>query len=168
MSDKPAYIHHVNFPTTNPERTIEWYSKVFGMKYIKPKSNTKVVLMTRGNFDLHFTPVEEMDRMAPYHFAVEVEDWDGFLEHLAKLGIRHTRVITRPENNSQFCYIHDPDHTMIELVFHERRPYPPVVRTEVPKKETADSAAPADGVTSAGGAISADEARAELAAAEGR
>ena len=77
MSDKPAYIHHVNFPTTDPERTIEWYSKVFGMKYIKPKSNTKVVLMTRGNFDLHFTPVEEMDRMAPYHFAVEVEDWDG-------------------------------------------------------------------------------------------
>ena len=118
MSDKPAYIHHVNFPTTDAERTIEWYSKVFGMKYIKPKSNTKVVLMTRGNFDLHFTPVEEMDRMAPYHFAVEVEDWDGFLEHLAKLGIRHTRVITRPENNSQFCYIHDPDHTMIEMVFH--------------------------------------------------
>jgi lactoylglutathione lyase len=168
MSDKPAYIHHVNFPTTDPERTIEWYSKVFGMKYIKPKSNTKVVLMTRGNFDLHFTPVEEMDRMAPYHFAVEVEDWDGFLQHLAKLGIRHTRVITRPENNSQFCYIHDPDHTMIELVFHERRPYPPVVRNEVPKKETADSAAPAGGAGPAGGAISADEARAELAAAEGR
>ena len=87
MSNLPAYIHHVNFPTTNPERTIEWYSKVFGMKYIKPKSNTKVVLMTRGNFDLHFTPVEEMDRMAPYHFAVEVEDWEGFLAHLDSLGI---------------------------------------------------------------------------------
>ena len=97
MSDKPAYIHHVNFPTTDPERTIEWYSKVFGMKYIKPKSNTKVVLMTRGNFDLHFTPVEEMDRMAPYHFAIEVEDWEGFLAHLDSLGIRHTRVIARPE-----------------------------------------------------------------------
>jgi lactoylglutathione lyase len=126
MSGKPAFIHHVNFPTTDPERTIEWYSKVFGMKYIRPKSNTKVVLMTRGNFDLHFTPVETMDRMAPYHFAIEVEDWDGFLEHLKSLGVRHTRVITRPENNSQFCYIHDPDHTMIELVFHARRPYPPV------------------------------------------
>ncbi|MFY9850429.1 MAG: hypothetical protein WAK83_22915 [Trebonia sp.] len=25
-------------------------------------------------------------------------------------------MITRPENNSQFCYIHDPDHTMIELL----------------------------------------------------
>ena len=56
MSGRPAYIHHVNFPTTDPERTIEWYSTVFGMRYIQPKSNTKVVLMTRGNFDLHFTP----------------------------------------------------------------------------------------------------------------
>ena len=52
--------------------------------------------MTRGNFDLHFTPVEEMDRMSPYHFAIEVEDWDGFLEHLAALGIRHTRPIDGP------------------------------------------------------------------------
>ena len=87
-----------------------------------PKSNTKVVLMTRGNFDLHFTPVEEMDRMAPYHFAIEVEDWDGFLAHLKELGIRHTRPVERPENQSKFCYIHDPDHTMIELVYHGRRP----------------------------------------------
>ena len=166
VSDKPAFIHHVNFPTTDPERTIEWYSKVFGMKYIKPKSNTKVVLMTRGNFDLHFTPVETMDRMAPYHFAVEVEDWDGFLEHLKSLGIRHTRVITRPENNSQFCYIHDPDHTMIELVFHERRPYPPVVRKEEPQKSASPAAASGNGVP--GGAESAEQARAELAAAEGR
>jgi lactoylglutathione lyase len=35
-----------------------------------------------------------------------VEGWEGFLAHLDSLGIRHTRVITRPENNSQFCYIH--------------------------------------------------------------
>ena len=171
MSDKPAYIHNVNFPTTNPERTIEWYSKVFGMKYIKPKSNTKVVLMTRGNFDLHFTPVEEMDRMAPYHFAVEVEDWEGFLAHLDSLGIRHTRVITRPENNSQFCYIHDPDHTMIELVFHARRAYPPV-RQATPAGAAAGGAA-AGGAAAGGpggpdGPQSAEEARAELTAVESR
>jgi lactoylglutathione lyase len=60
--------------------------------------------------------------MAPYHFAIEVEDWDGFLAHLAELGIRHTRPVERPENQSKFCYIHDPDHTMIELVYHGNRP----------------------------------------------
>ncbi|MDT0143187.1 VOC family protein [Microbacterium sp. PRC9] len=121
-SIEPKYIHHVNFPTTNVDRTVEWYTKVFGLKRVMPKSNTRVVLMTKGRFDLHFTPVEEMDRMAPYHFAMEVEDWDGFLGHLDSLGIRHTRPVERPENNSKFCYIHDPDHTMIELVFHGKRP----------------------------------------------
>src|SRR5579863_9255262 len=103
-----------------------------------------------------------MDRIAPYHSALEAADCDGFLAHLAERGIRHTRVITRPENNSQFCYIHDPDHTMIELVFHERRPYPPV-----PRKDTGSSSAPAVGGVP-GGAESAEQARAELAAAEGR
>ncbi|MQY27646.1 VOC family protein [Nocardia aurantia] len=116
------YIHHVNFPTTDIQRTKQWYSKVFGFKGIIPKSNTRVLLMTLGTFDLHFTPVEEMDRMAPYHFAVEVDDWDGFLAHLKQIGVRHTRPVRRPENNSLFCYIHDPDHTMIELVYHANRP----------------------------------------------
>ena len=76
-------------------------------------------------------------------------------------------MITRPENNSQFCYIHDPDHTMIELVFHARRAYPPV-----PKKEAApvsDSGVPDSGASDSGvpgSAGSAEQARAELAAAE--
>ncbi|PJJ48242.1 lactoylglutathione lyase [Mumia flava] len=151
MSNAPAYIHHVNFPTTDPERTKEWYGKVFGLKAITPKSNTKVVLMTRGNFDLHFTPVETMDRMAPYHFAVEIENWDEFMDHLEEVGVRHTRITSRPENRSLFCYIHDPDHTMIELVYHEKRPggAPPVERHAEKAKVRR-------------GANSADEARAQL------
>jgi catechol 2,3-dioxygenase-like lactoylglutathione lyase family enzyme len=124
MSDRPAYLHHVNFPTTDPERTMDWYGKVFGMKALNPMSNSRLLLLSRGNFDLHFTPVEEMDRMSPYHFAVEVEDWDGFLAHLKKIGVRHTRPGKRPNNQSLYCYIHDPDHTMIELVYHLERPRP--------------------------------------------
>ena len=122
-ANKPRFIHHVNFPTTDPERTKEWYSKVFGLRHVDVSrfSDTKVVLMTRDEFDLHFTPVEEMDRMAPYHYAIEVEDWDGFLDHLNGLGIRYTRPVERPQNNSKFCYIRDPDGTMIELVYHGNR-----------------------------------------------
>ena len=123
MSNRPHSIHHVNFPTTDIERTKEWYAKVFGMKHVDVSqlSNTKVLLMSRGNFELHFTPHEEMRRMAPSHFAIEVEDWDGFMAHLDSLGIRHTKTVERPQNQSKFCYIHDPDDTMIELVHHGRR-----------------------------------------------
>lgn len=119
MNAEISHIHHVNFPTTNPARTKEWYGKVFGFKDVSPVTNTKVVLLNHGAFDLHFTPVGEMDRMAPYHFALEVADWEGFLAHLDELGIRHTRPVLRPENGSKSCYVHDPDHTMIELVHHE-------------------------------------------------
>jgi hypothetical protein len=52
---------------------------------------------------------------------------------------------------------------MIELVFHARRPYPPV-----PQQEPAAADSAGNGAGSAGGAISAEEARAELAATEGR
>ena len=124
MSESEPYsIHHVNFPTTDPERTKDWYMKVFGMKHqdVSRFSDTKVLLMTRGKFDLHFTPVEEMDRMAPYHFAIEVEDWDGFMKHLEDLKIRYTKPVARPQNNSMFCYVRDPDGTMIELVYHGNR-----------------------------------------------
>ena len=79
--------------------------------------------------------------MAPYHFAVEVEDWDGFLAHLRELGIRHTRPITRPENNSMFCYIHDPDHTMIELVYHHRRQFPPPMERDPAQQRPAEAPA---------------------------
>ena len=40
-------IHHVNFPTTDKERTKEWYSKVFGMVQddVSHLTNTPVLLM---------------------------------------------------------------------------------------------------------------------------
>ena len=62
-------------------------------------------------------------------------------------------MITRPENNSQFCYIHDPDHTMIELVFHARRPYPPVPEKYASAGSGAPggAGAPGSGVTGPGG-----------------
>ena len=124
-SPRPHSIHHVNFPTTNPERTKEWYAKVFGMHHVDVSqlSNTKVMLMSRDNFELHFTPVAEMRKMAPFHYAMEVEDWDGFLAHLKAIGVRHSKPVERPQNQSKFCYIHDPDGTMIELTYHGRRNY---------------------------------------------
>jgi lactoylglutathione lyase len=123
VSSRAHSIHHVNFPTTDVERTKQWYAKVFGMQHVDVSrlSNTNVLLMSRGNFELHFTPIATMRRMAPFHYAVEVEDWDGFLAHLKSIGVRCTRTLQRPQNHSKFCYIHDPDGTVIELTWHGLR-----------------------------------------------
>jgi lactoylglutathione lyase len=59
----------------------------------------------------------------------------------------------RPENNSMFCYIHDPDHTMIELVYHHRRQFPPPMADD-PAAKAAAGKQPAP--------ESAEQARAEL------
>lgn len=123
LSSRIHSIHHVNFPTTDSDRTKEWYGKVFGLRAIPTSAlnNTKVLLLTYGDFDLHFTPVDKSEwrRMAPSHFAIEVEDWSGFLDHLHTLGVRHTKPVERVINQSKFCYIHDPDGTMIEIVYHD-------------------------------------------------
>jgi len=116
-------IHHVNFPTTDRDRTREWYGKVFGMEQddVSHLSDTTVLLMTTGQCDLHFTPVKEMQRMWPFHYAVEVNDWDAFMAHLDELGIEYTKARLRPQNNSKTCSIKDPDGTIIEITYHGER-----------------------------------------------
>jgi len=121
---RPHCIHHVNFPITDVERTKAWYGKVFGMKHVDVShlTNTKVLLMSRGHFELHFTPLDAPHRMAPFHFAIELEDWDAFMKHLDTIGVRHTKPVERPQNQYKFCYIHDPDGNMVELTYHADRP----------------------------------------------
>jgi len=117
-------IHHVLFPTTDMDRTAEFYEKVFGMKRIpitRRMGSLEVLLMTNGNFDLHFTPVDEPTSLAPYHFALEVEDWDAFIAHLETLGIDYADVRERPQNNSKTSEITDPNGHGVEIVWHGDR-----------------------------------------------
>jgi catechol 2,3-dioxygenase-like lactoylglutathione lyase family enzyme len=120
MTGKIHAIHHVNFPTTDPERTKEWYGKVFGLKHVDVSkfSDTNVLLLTGGHFDIHFTPVKEKRKMDPFHFAVEIENWDEMLAHLKSIGVRYTKPFYRPQNDSTLSYIRDPDGTLIELTYH--------------------------------------------------
>lgn len=126
MSNRPHSIHHTNFPIRDPERTKQWYAQVFGMREVpRPFKQggapgvEEVLLLTRGNFDLHFTIHEDVPDLKPHHFCLELEDWDGFMERLKELGIEHTEVFVRPHNNSKSTYIYDPDDNIVELMYHE-------------------------------------------------
>jgi catechol 2,3-dioxygenase-like lactoylglutathione lyase family enzyme len=121
-------IHHVNFPTTDVERTKEWYGKVFGLKHVdlSKMSDTNVLIMTAGDFDIHFTPIAEKRRMDPFHFAVEIENWDEMLAHLKSIGVRFTKPFYRPQNDSTLSYIRDPDGTLVELTYHGNRAKSPI------------------------------------------
>ena len=57
--------------------------------------------------------------MWPFHFAIEVEDWDRFIAKLEALGIEYTMSRVRPQNDSKTARIQDPDGTLIEVTYHE-------------------------------------------------
>jgi catechol 2,3-dioxygenase-like lactoylglutathione lyase family enzyme len=125
MSNKPHSIHHVNIPIADAERTLDWYGKVFGLREMRrpfvqggAPGVDDVLLMTRGNFGVHCTIHENPPDIKPHHFCVEVEDWDGFMAHLGSLGIEHSKVFVRPQNDSKSTYIYDPDDNIVELMFH--------------------------------------------------
>lgn len=123
-TDKQLHsIHHVLFPTADYEKTARWYEDVFGMRRIpvtKKAGALDVLLMTNGNFDLHFTPVDDVPSMHPYHFALEVEDWVSFVAHLDDLGVEYRDVRFRP-NNSRTSEVTDPNGHIVEFVWHGDR-----------------------------------------------
>jgi catechol 2,3-dioxygenase-like lactoylglutathione lyase family enzyme len=125
MSTKPHSIHHVNVPIADADRTAEWYGKVFGTEVVPrlvkqggAPGVEDVLLLTRGNFDLHFTIHENPPDIKPHHFCIEVEDWDAFIAHLDELGIEHWGYFERPQNQSKATYVHDPDRNLVEIAWH--------------------------------------------------
>jgi catechol 2,3-dioxygenase-like lactoylglutathione lyase family enzyme len=125
MSTRPHSLHHVNVPIRDKERTKEWYGKVFGLREIvRPFSQggapgvEDVLLLTRGNFGIHFTIHEDPPDIKPHHYCVEVEDWDGFMGHLQSLSIEHTEIFVRPQNQAHSTYIYDPDENLVEIAWH--------------------------------------------------
>jgi catechol 2,3-dioxygenase-like lactoylglutathione lyase family enzyme len=133
VSNRPHSIHHTNFPIADAARTADWYGKVFGMREVpRPFKQggapgvEEVLLLTHGSFDLHFTIHPDPPDLKPHHFCIELEDWDGFMEHLAQLGIEHTEVFVRPHNDSRSTYIYDPDDNIVELMFHPHWNHEPI------------------------------------------
>lgn len=126
MTDKIAYsIHHTNFPIRDAAATEEWYSKVFGMTKIEPTRPTTVagvLLLTNGNFDLHFHVVEpEQVDVGMTHTAVEVSDWDSFIAHLDEIGERYLDARDRGHNKSRTGSLVDPDGHRVEFTHHAER-----------------------------------------------
>jgi catechol 2,3-dioxygenase-like lactoylglutathione lyase family enzyme len=126
MSARPHSIHHVNIPIQDPERTKEWYGKVFGLRAFAPRfqggapgiEEGHILLTSRGNFGVHFTIHDQPPDIKPHHFAMEVEDWDGFVAHLVSLGIEFSNYNERPQNGAKSAYIYDPDQNIVEIMFH--------------------------------------------------
>jgi len=129
-------IHHINVQISDRVRTREWYEKVLGAEFLDrgPALNKRQLQLRLGNGEIHFTERPNPTTIGSAHFALEVDDWDAMLAHLATLGIKHVRTSAagtmpniggndptqglREDTGEHYTYIHDPDGNMIELVQH--------------------------------------------------
>jgi lactoylglutathione lyase len=124
-------IHHANFPVSDPAKTEEWYGKVFGMKRldvgrVSPGTRTMLLVAPDERFHLHFRPADKSQVLpGAVHFAIEVEDWDGFLAHLDAIGESYNNRGSdgkgRPSDNSKTTSLKDPDGYIVEIVHHPGR-----------------------------------------------
>ncbi len=119
----PAYVHegsirvsciqHANVSVSDVKRSQEWYKKVFDAEWTEEKPR----YLKLGSSEVHIAERGNVNPHEGNHFAVEVEDWDGWAANLARVGVPIDRG---PEENDGKLrvFISDPDGNRIEVMWH--------------------------------------------------
>jgi predicted enzyme related to lactoylglutathione lyase len=103
-------IDHISVQTTNLARSVEFYTKVFGLKVLNEDKPNKIARMgvTKIIVSLHEkTPVGIVD-----HFAIAIDDFDKdkVTAELAKLGLK------AEENLDYGFFVRDPEGVPVQIV----------------------------------------------------
>lgn len=124
---------HTSIRTSNIERSIDFYSKFFGLKVLRrmeiKKNNAELAFLQDSKGEgctleltyLHdqknFTQPEYEDRLFD-HLAFEVADINKTIADLRKKNITITDEPFKLSSNTTIAFIEDPDGTLIELIQH--------------------------------------------------
>nr|AIA09488.1 MAs(III) demethylase [Bacillus sp. MD1] len=144
---------HVGLNVTNLEKSIEFYSKLFGAEPVKVKPDyAKFLLESPGlNFTLNLR--DEVNGNQVGHFGIQVESTEEVVAHknrLAENGI----LSQYDEINTTCCYalqdkfwIHDPDGNEWEFFYtkttvEENSTHPPTCCVNEPNVEKAECCSP--------------------------
>src|SRR5207248_11103934 len=82
-------IHHVSMLVTDMDRSIDFYTRVLGLKEVKRPSNFTVAVrwIEIGENQIHLIPSVEADAVSPRHFALHVDDCDAARAYFNGMGI---------------------------------------------------------------------------------
>ncbi len=107
---KPSRIDHISVQTTNLARSVEFYTKVFGLKVLNEDKENKIARMgvTKIIVSLH----EKMPVGIVDHFAIAIDDFDKetVTAELAKLGLK------AEENLDYGFFVRDPEGVPVQIV----------------------------------------------------
>ena len=118
-------FNHVALSVTDPDRSVAFYSKVFGLKEIINRTEVEGIRwMSLGEGkELHLISVikEPVTLNKAVHFALTTSDFDGFVAILEESGIPYgdwpgnAGKITIRADNTRQIYVQDPDNYWIEV-----------------------------------------------------
>jgi len=115
-------IHHVSILVTDMARSVDFYSRVLGLKEVKRPTNFTVSVrwFELGASQIHLIPSAAADTISPRHFALHVDDCNAAREYLREhaVDVRETEPIAGADR----FFIADPDGNNIEII-HWFRPW---------------------------------------------
>jgi len=111
-----ACIQHANVETSNVARTQEWYKRVFDAEWTEENPR----FLRLGSSELHIHQEAHPNAHKTNHFAVEVLDWEGMVDHLKreKITFEKGREPKTNPNGKSVCFVRDPDGNLIEIMHH--------------------------------------------------
>jgi len=128
-------LTHTSIRTSNMERSIDFYTRLLGLKLLShneiPKNNAEIAFLqdpqgkgARLELTLYrdqkkFIQAEYEDRIFD-HLAFEVKDMEKAISTMMKEGITITdKPFRLSPGGSLIAFIEDPDGTLIELIERE-------------------------------------------------
>ena len=136
---EPLGLHHVTAIASDPQRNLDFYHRVLGLRLIKQTVNfdaPDVYHLYYGNeagepgTALTFFPWSGAPRgrhgtgqATTVSFSVPADSLGWWRDHLAALGVEATDATTRFAEES--LSLHDPDGLLLELVAHDHAPHEP-------------------------------------------
>ncbi len=124
-------LHHVSLLSTDLERSVSFYERVFGLKRIaRPDFQTAGAWFACGHLQVHVIvyPPGNFRRRGidrdDMHFAFRTDDFEGFVAHLTAEGFREDtaeddlqRMVINRSGRAGFpqVYLTDPDRNIIEI-----------------------------------------------------
>ena len=120
-------VHHIAVICSDYQRSLDFYTQVLGFRilaehYRKERQSYKTDLALGDEYVIELFSFPTPPRRATHpeatglrHLAFEVENLEGEVRELNRLGIAHEEVRTDEFTGKRFLFLQDPDGLPIEL-----------------------------------------------------
>ncbi|QYR10618.1 VOC family protein [Prevotella sp. Rep29] len=120
-------VHHIAVICSDYQRSLDFYTQVLGFRilaehYRKERQSYKTDLALGDEYVIELFSFPSSPRRATHpeatglrHLAFEVENLEGEVRELNRLGIAHEEVRTDEFTGKRFLFLQDPDGLPIEL-----------------------------------------------------